>query len=54
MNVVTFTPRKPETAKGGVTLFLHVRQTTLIAHLAPPRRHRVAVKRRKQTSRTLR
>lgn len=38
MSVIAFKSRKPRTAKAGVTVFMHLRQTTLIAHLAPQRR----------------
>ena len=51
MNVIALGSRKPQTSKGGVTLFMHVRHTTLIAHLAVPRRHRNAATKVRKTSR---
>ena len=52
MNVITFKASKTRPAKAGVTVFMHLRQTTLIAHLAPKRRIHEASKPSKQTSRT--
>lgn len=50
MNVIAFKPKPKDRPRGGVTLFFHVRQTTLIAHLAAPRRHREIAQIRCRTS----
>ena len=53
MTVIAYKARKPRPARAGVTLFVHVRQTTLIAHLAPPRRLAEAAPTPRKTSRRL-
>ncbi len=53
MNVIPFKARKTAPERGGVTLFLHIRKTTLIAHLSPPRQHRGNTHAPRKTSRTL-
>lgn len=53
MNVVAFKAKKPAAGKGGATLFMHVRQTTVIAHLAAPRKNRLVTGPARTTSRTL-
>ena len=52
MSVIAFKARKTRPVKAGVTVFMHLRQTTLIAHLAPKRRILETSKPSKQTSRT--
>lgn len=53
MNVIAFKPKEKQRPTGGVTLFFHVRRTTLIAHLAAPRRPREMAEASRRTSRSL-
>ena len=53
MNVIAFKAKDTRPAKAGVTVFMHLRQTTLIAHLAPQRRAVETAATVRKTSRTL-